>query len=139
MANARDVFSVAAASVALGTAKPPAPVARQPEANGYEAFTTVDVGSAPLARFIVNCRDGRVWSYPYSFVGLIDCPSGERLVLNCICGTIKTIEFKGRGLRELATYLAAGRVQTITETASAAFTKEPTVVAQVLIELAKRQ
>lgn len=139
MANPRDVFAAAAAAAKLGTVKPPATVGSDPLVTGDEPFTVVDVGSAPLARFTVACRDGRVWSYPYAYVGLIDCPSGEQLVLHCTCGSTKTIEFRGRGLRQLADYMAVGRVQRVIETTQAAFSKEPTVVSAVVMHKEAKQ
>jgi hypothetical protein len=106
-----------------------APVVQPPD----EPFIEVAPADAPLPRFAVVSRQGRFWSYPYAAVGLIECPSQERVLIHCTCGTVKTIEIHGRGLRSIAESLTAGRLQTIFETDNAKFAREATVVTEVVI------
>lgn len=94
-------------------------------------FVECDIGNAPLSRFAVKTRKGEYWSYPYSHVGLIECPSQDRIVIHCNCGLVKTIEIKGRGLRKIAEYLTEARLQIIYETDNPKFVKEETVVVSV--------
>lgn len=98
-----------------------------------QPFIEVAAECAPLARFAVITRDGRFWSYPYSHLGLIECHSQDSVLIHCTCGTVSSIEIRGRGLRRIAECLTTGRLHSVYETEHQEFAHQQTVVTAVSI------
>lgn len=107
-------------------------------AGTFDSVEVVTAGEAPLARFSLYSRDGKMHSYAYSLVGLIESPSGELIRLDCNCGSIDSIEIAGCGLRRAAEMLAAGRVQAFRETASHGFSPSESCVSSITINRTRK-
>jgi hypothetical protein len=90
--------------------------------------------SAPLpVRFAVISRTGEYWSYPYAYVGLVECPTPELITIHCCDEAVSSIEITGRGLDAVATALYNQRLLAVTESDHADFRQDGVVVAKVLI------
>jgi len=74
-----------------------------------------------LTRFTVQKRDGRIFSYPYALISLVELPSGDRLVLHCNCEKLKRIEVEGYGLLKVAEAFSEGRLRAIREASNPRF------------------
>lgn len=85
-------------------------------------------------RFTVISRTGHRWSYPYSYVGLIDCPSPENIVIHGNCGSVEVISIKGRGLDRVFALLESQRLTELVESDRPAYESGPIVVAEVKVK-----
>jgi len=80
-----------------------------------------------------------VWSYPYSYVGLVELPSADRLVIHCNSREIEAIEVTGRGLDEAAKLLATQRLVGLTESDHAAFADDGVCIANITVRYAEKE
>ncbi len=131
MSEKRNLFPV---SVALGAQKgfgqPPAVKVATP------APVDTGFGDMPAPRFALVARDGRCWSYPYSYVSLIEYPSPDQIVIQCNCRAVKSIVIRGRGLEEIVGQLTLHRGVTIAESSHPAFSPTPTTVTEITVTAA---
>ena len=81
-------------------------------------------------------RTGEYWSYPYAYVGLVECPSPEAISIHCNSGEVASIEIRGRGLDAIAVALSSQRLLAVTESDHADFRGQGTVVAALTIRRA---
>lgn len=96
-------------------------------------FVEAQSSSLGPSRFAVITRTGEYWSYPYSYVGLIECPSPESLTIHCCDGKVASIEISGRGLDAVAVSLCRQRLIAITESDHVDFRQGGVVVSRVQI------
>lgn len=115
----------------LGTWRRPPPSLRVSQAP--LAYEVAEEGSPQPDRFVLVSRTGVYRSYPYSLVGLIECPTPDRLVLNCTGGGVEKITITGRGLDKLAGLFSARRLVRLSESDHDAFAMEGVVVMSVVV------
>lgn len=80
-------------------------------------------------------RDGHRYSYPYSYIGLIEMPSPELLIIHPNCALVGPIQIRGRGLQDIARLLDQHRLVSITEMAHPEFAEGPVAIASIELEL----
>lgn len=94
----------------------PAPPASPTAMVADLPYTEAPPNEAPPARFALITRKGEYSSYPYAYVGLIECPTPAALSIKCNCSEVSCIEVRGRGLDQIAVALCSQRVMAISET-----------------------
>lgn len=135
---------------------PPLPASateQQPiQVNVVAQPVSTSLGKAPLAnrtqtvveapddalvlRFTLFSRSGRIWSYPYSYVGLIECPSPRELVIHCSSSEVELIAVSGRGLDRLHPLLATHRLVSLAESEHPNYDTAAIVVATITVRRA---
>lgn len=122
------------------TLPPPTPIHARPAAQ-VGAVVGAPVAAAlpyvadkePQVRFSLQSRTGQHWSYPYSYLGLIELPSPDILSLHCNSRELALIEIRGRSLGEIARLLATHRIVSITETDHPAYARTGVCVSDILV------
>ena len=94
--------------------------------------------SAPSSRFLLLTRKGGTWSYPYSYVGLIELPNPETLVIYCNSREVERIEITGRCLDEVAELLHAQRLGSLAEADNVNFAAAGVFVRQIAVKLSEK-
>ena len=128
MSEKRNLFPV---SVALGAKNSFGKSSAAKEAAPAPVDT--GFGDMPAARFALVARDGRCWSYPYSYVSLIECPSPNQILIQCNCRAVKSIVIRGRGLDEIVGQLTLHRGVTIAEADHVAYAPTKTAVTEISV------
>lgn len=83
--------------------------------DAAEPYRESALGALPVVRFEMQTRRGFLCSFPYSHVGLIECPSPESILMHCTGGGVASIAITGRGLDQIARLLTAQRLLSIVE------------------------
>lgn len=119
---------------------PPAPVPVPPPPPPPTIVRVVNEAPPPTPqRFTLNSRNGRFWSYPYSYVGLIEMPSPELLIIHCNSREIEAIEITGRALDQIAKKLVVQGLTTITESDNVTFERAGACVKTITVRYADKK
>jgi hypothetical protein len=96
-------------------------------------YTEAPPTEASPARFALITRKGEYSSYPYAYVGLIECPTPTALTIKCNCSEVSCIEVRGRGLDQVAIVLSSQRLIALTESEHPDYLGSGTVVRSIEI------
>ena len=124
--NWEDIFKTPPAS-AKAEAAPTQP---------YASYSEVGADGVVAVRLALVSRQGQHWSYPYGYMGLIDCPTPASLIIHANCGTVDTIQLEGRGLDALLHLLDLQRLTEIRESLQPDYSDAPTLVSKITITFA---
>ena len=102
-------------------------------------YREVGVEGILAIRFSLISRQRTRWSYPYSYLGLIEAPSSEEMILHCNCGLVKVIQIKGRGLEPILHLLGLQRLIELWEGDHPIFDTSETVVSKISIDFVKEE
>jgi hypothetical protein len=135
MSEIRRVF---ATSQSLGNRRAAVEPTSQPQQETkqeelFDCYDIVATADAPLVRFSLYMRDGKMFSYPYTLVSLVESPSGELITLHCNCQQIRKIEIEGRGLRKIAEAFSKGRLRSVHEVTNPRFKTGDVLVSVIRI------
>ena len=117
---------------------PEKPVAATASTPFAIALPYIEAGQgAPLpVRFALLSRAGAYWSYPYGYVGLVECPTPELLVIHCESTEVQSIEVRGRRLDDVANLLTSQRLVLLRESDHPAYPADTPIVGDIVINRA---
>lgn len=121
----------------LGTLPVP-PAAAMPPPALAPSFVAADPTAPPPPRITFVSRLGKVWSYPYHYISLVECLTPDRLTIHCNCGAVDRIEIRGRCLDQLVGRISAQQLASVVETEHPHFAQDGTIVTKLAIFQAKR-
>lgn len=84
--------------------------------EGDLPYLEVPADGVTATRITFFTRTGKQWSYPYSYIGLIDMPHPSQITIHGTCGTMESTIIQGQHLSELARLLDLHRISHIRET-----------------------
>ncbi len=96
-------------------------------------------GSTPLHRIGFRWRTGAYWSYPYAYIGLIECPAANSLIIRCDSSEFDHIEIKGVGLDRLLVPLTEHRIVSLREVDNLRFASEGFTVLSIEVRAKKEK
>lgn len=111
-------------------------IASIPSPSNSVSIVEAELDQHPV-RFTLFGRSGHVWSYPYGYVGLIECPSPGEIMIYCTCGDVVTIAIRGRQLARVATLLSSHRLVSLREDEHPEFVTNGPVIEEIAVNFSK--
>lgn len=96
-------------------------------------FREIKAGAPALQRIGLKWRSGAHWSYPYSYIGMIECQSPDRLIIRCNSPEVAYFEVIGLGLNYLIGPLSEHRVVLLSEADNPLFRRGKVMIKSIVM------